>query len=71
MITGDVTLVRLYQPATGRSLFNIQNHCVAVNRRTTCPRALGERLGQVGRLDVAIIRMVDATYDAIDFAHWP
>ncbi len=71
VVAGDVALLRLHDPGTGCCLFDRQHGRVAVDRRAAGTRAPGQRLGQVGRLDVAVVRMEDAADEAVDVAERP
>ena len=58
------------QPPADR-LLDIEHQRVAIDGRTACARTFGERLRQVGRLDVAVVRMKDAADQSIDVAQRP
>ena len=65
MLAGDVALVGLDQPfAVGGRSMPITAR-VAIDLGAAVARALGQGLGQVGGLDVAVIGMLDGAENAI------
>ena len=71
MLAGDVALVGLDQPFAVRLLLDAGDRRVAVDFGAAVARALGQRLGQVGRLDIAVVGMLDGAEDAVRLAERP
>ena len=71
VVAGDVAFLRLHEPATRGRLLDIQDRRIAVNACATSPRPFSQRLCQVGRLDVTVIRMHDSADKPVDVAHRP
>ncbi len=65
MLSGDFALVRRHLPEPVGQLFDRRYRGVAIDRCTAVARALGQRLRQIGRLDIAVIRMLDRAKQAI------
>ena len=71
MLGQDVTLVGPDQPLAGGLLADAGDPGLAVDLGAALARSFGQRLGDVGRLDVAILRMADRADDAVDVAERP
>ena len=71
MLAGNVALIGGHQPFAIRLLADPGHHRVPVNRRPALPRPLGQRLGQIGRLDIAIVRMLDRPQHTVGVAQRP
>ena len=71
VLAGNVALVSLHHPLAIRLLLNAGHGGVAVDLCPARTRALCHGLGEVGRLDVTIIRMLDGTEQAIRLAQRP
>ncbi len=71
VLAGDVALVGLHHPAAARRPLDRGDDRVAVDLAAHRARALGERLGEVGRLDIAVVRMLDRADDAVGLAERP
>ena len=52
-------------------MFNRSDGCVTVNFSATGSRTLGQCLGQISRLNIAIIGMLDGTENAVRFTERP
>ena len=71
MLTGDLTLVSRHFPAAGIAPLNRCYRGIAVYFCAAVTGPACQRLRQISRLDITIIRMPDATNQAIGIAHWP
>src|SRR5436190_23225356 len=71
MLASNVALVGLHQPFARGKLLNGGHRGVAVNLRTPAARPLGQSLGEIRGLDVAVIGMLDGADDPVRFAQWP
>ena len=71
MLGGDVALVRADQPFAGGRALDACDGGVAVDLGAERPRSPGERLGQVGGLDVAVVGVLDRADQAIGLAKRP
>ena len=70
VLAGDRALVGLDDPAI--SLARDPGHArVPIDRGAELARALRHRLGQVGRLDIAVVGMLDGAQDPVRFAKRP
>ena len=58
-------------PLAVARLLDAGDHGVAVDFGAAIARALGQGLGQVGRLDIAVIGMLDGADDAVGLAQRP
>ena len=61
MLAGDIPLVRDHEPLAIRFQSDVGDRRVPIDLGAAIARALGQGLGQVGRLDVAVLRMLDRT----------
>ena len=68
VIAGDVALFGVHYPAAGGRLGDPDHRGLAVDRGTARTGAPGQRLGQVGGLDVAVLRMKNAADQSVDVA---
>ena len=59
MLTGDVALVGLHQPLVIFLLLDRDHPCVTVDLGTVRTRTCRHCLGQISRLHVTIVRMLD------------
>ena len=71
MLTGDLTLVSRHFPAARIAPFNRCHRGIAVYFCAEVTGPARQRLRQISRLDITIIRMPDATDQAIGIAHGP
>ena len=71
VIGGEDLLVRLHMPGPVRILVKRRDGGVAHDPGTPVARALGQRLGEVGGLDIAVIGMLDRAQNAVGFAERP
>jgi hypothetical protein len=71
VLAGDLALVGGDDPLAVGTLFDRGHGRVAIDFGTARAGTLGQRLGQVGGLDIAVIRMLDGAEDAIGFAQRP
>ncbi len=71
MFAGDVALVGRDQPFAARKLGDRGHSGVAVEGRAALPRALGQRLRQVGGLDIAVVGVLDRAEDAVGVTQRP
>jgi hypothetical protein len=71
VVARNVTLFCSHDPGSRRRLLNRNDRRVAVNRGTTVARALRERLGQIGRLDIAIVGMKNSAHKSVGIAQRP
>ena len=67
----DGALVGDDAPAAGGRLLDRRHRCLAMDLGSELARALGHGLRQIGRLDVAVLRVLDGANDAIDVAERP
>jgi hypothetical protein len=71
VLAGDVAAIGLDQPlAAGRAL-DAEDGRVAVDLAPARPAPLGQRLGEVRRLDVAVVRVLDGTQEVLRLAERP
>ena len=71
VLAGDVALVGLDQPFAGGFLLDAGDRGVAIDFSAAIARTLGERLGEIGGLDIAVIGMLDGADDAVRLAERP
>lgn len=71
MLANNVALVRFDEPLAGRFPLDTGHGCIPVNLRAAVPRALRQRLRQVGRLDIPVIGMLDCADQPVGFAQRP
>jgi hypothetical protein len=71
VLAGYVALIGGDLPFAGRRLGNCGDAGLAVDPSAAVAGALGERLGQVGGLDIAVIGMLDGAENALDIAQRP
>ena len=68
MLANNVALVRFDEPLAGRRPLDAGHGRVPVDLRAAVPCALGQRLRQVGRLDIPVIGMLDCADQPVSFA---
>jgi len=66
-----IALIGPDDPFSGATLLDAGHAGIPINLGAPGACALGERLGQIGRLDVAIVRMLDGAEHALDIAQRP
>ena len=71
MLTGDVALAGVDHPFAVRLLRDAGDGGVAINGGAQLARALGQGLGQVGGLDIAVIGMLDGADQVIGLGERP
>ncbi|MNS47477.1 hypothetical protein D3C72_800080 [compost metagenome] len=71
MFGDDLALIRRHLPVTVFQLLDGGDGGVAIDGRATITRALGQRLRQIGRLDITVIRMLDGAQQAVRLAERP
>ncbi len=71
VFAGDVALVGRHPPFAIHRLRDAGDRGVAIDLGAARARTLGQRLGQVGRLDIAVVGMLDGADDAVGFAQRP
>ena len=71
MLAGDIALVGRHQPFAIGLLGDRRHRHVAMDRRTILPRALGQRLRQIGGLDIAVGGVADRRDHAADVRERP
>ncbi len=71
VLAGDVALVGLHQPFAVRLLDDAGDRGLAMDGRAAGAGAAGQGLGQVGRLDIAVVGMLDGADQVIDLAQRP
>ena len=71
VLAGDVALIGLDQPFAIGLLNNAGHGGLTIDGRATVTRAACEGLGQVGGLDIAVIRMLDRAQQVVGLAQGP
>jgi hypothetical protein len=71
VLAGDVAFVGPDQPLAGRLLLDPDHARLTVDFGAAGARAPGQRLGQIGRLDVAVLGMTDRADEPLDVAERP
>src|SRR3546814_1306906 len=71
VLGGDFALVGGHRPEAVRLLANGGDGGVAIDRCAAVARALGQRLRQVRRLDIAVVRMLDGAQYPVRLAERP
>ena len=71
MLARDVALIGRDQPFAIRLLRDTGNRRVAINRAPALPRALCQCLSQIGRLNIAIIGMLNRAQHTIHIGQRP
>ena len=71
MFARDIALVGRNQPFAARQLRDRGDGGVAIDGRAQLARALGQRLGQIGRLNISVRRMLDRAKHAGDVGQRP
>src|SRR5690606_32727272 len=71
MFSPDITFVRLHEPAAIRLLLDGGNSRVAMDGGAEVTRSLGERLREIGRLNITVVRMLDSAQQPVGFAQRP
>ena len=71
MLARDIALVGLHQPFAGGLPLDAGDGGVAVDRGAAVTRALRQRLGEIGGLDVAVFGVLDRAEDAAGLAQRP
>ena len=71
VLAGDVALVGLHHPLAVRLLLDAGDGGVAVDLSTARARTLRHGLGEIGRLDIAVIGVLDRAEQAIGLAERP
>ena len=71
VVGGDVALVGADHPAPVGGALEARHRGHAVDLGPQGAGTLGERLGEVGRLDVAVVRMLDRAEEAVRLAQRP
>ena len=71
MLADDFALVGHDLPFAARQALDRGDRRVAVDLRAALARAARQRLRQVGRLDIAVLRMLDRAENSLDVAQRP
>ena len=71
MLTNDLTLISGHFPLTRLGPADGGHGRITINFRTTVTGTTGQCLGQIGGLDIAIIRVADRADDAANITHRP
>ena len=68
VIAGDVSLVCMHDPAAGGRPGDAHDSGLPVNFRAAGAGADGKGLGQIGRLNIAVLGMIDSAHETVDIA---
>ena len=71
MLTVDIALVSFDDPAFICLLLKLKNGGVAINSCATSAGTFGQRLGEVGGLNIAIVRVLNRANNALYIGHGP
>ena len=71
VIAGDVAFVGVHHPGAGCRLLDRHHTGLAMNLRAAVPGPAGQCLGQVSRLNITVIGVVNGAYQVVGPAHWP
>ena len=71
VLASDVALLGAHQPFAARRALDRRHRRLAIDLAAAVAGANGQRLGQVGRGDMAVIRMIERAHQAVGVAERP
>jgi len=71
MLTQNVTFIGLHQPLPIGLLFNTRHRCKAMDLGPQISRTFSQRLSQICRLYIAVLRVLYSPNQTLGIAQWP